>query len=115
MSVGHPFVVHVARLRRAPGTRQREQRQGTIEGLDCSGSAVPEGATPVADVVLEAVLGGVSVIGTVLGRGVAPCRRCLVPASGPLHLAVRELYPDEGNPELTSPLVADVIALEPLL
>ena len=85
MSVGHPFVVHVARLRRAPGTRQREQREGTIEGLDCSGSAGPEGSTPVADVVLEAVLGGVSVTGTVQVRWVGACRRCLVPASGTLR------------------------------
>lgn len=115
MRSGRPFVVHVAQLRRAVGTRQREQRQGTIEGLDCSGSAVPEGATPVADVVLEAVLGGVSVTGTIQAPWVGACRRCLVPASGTLHLALRELYTDEGDGEETYPLVGDEVDLEPLV
>jgi len=112
---GHPFVVHVAQLRRAVGTRQREQRQGAVEGLDCSGSAVPEGATPVADVVLEAVLGGVSVTGTVQAPWVGACRRCLVTASGTLRLAVRELYTDEGDGEETYPLFGDEVDLEQLV
>ncbi|HEY5024790.1 MAG TPA: DUF177 domain-containing protein [Acidimicrobiales bacterium] len=115
MRSGHPFVVHVAQLRRAVGTRQREQRQGAVEGLDCSGSAVPEGATPVADVVLEAVLGGVSVTGTVQAPWVGACRRCLVTASGTLRLAVRELYTDEGDGEETYPLFGDEVDLEQLV
>jgi uncharacterized protein len=111
----HPFVVHVGQLRRAVGTRWHEQRRGSIEGLDCSGSSVPEGSTPEADVVLEAVLGGVSVTGTVHASWTGACRRCLAPASGTLRLPVRELYTDEGDGEETYPLSGDEVDLEPLV
>jgi uncharacterized protein len=111
----HPFVVHVAKLRRAIGTRWTERRVGPIEGLDCSGSAVPEGAAPVADVVLESVLGGVSVTGTVSAKWAGLCRRCLEPASGMLRLSVRELYTEEGDGEETYPLVHDEVDLKPLV
>ncbi len=112
---GHPFVVHVAKLRRAGGTRWNERRQGPIEGLDCSGSAVPPGATPVADVVLESVLGGVSVTGFVSAPWTGACRRCLAPASGVLRVPVRELYTEDGDGEETYPLVNDEVDLEPLV
>jgi len=110
-----PFLVHVAKLRRAVGTRWSERRQGPIEGLDCSGSSVPEGAMPVADVVLESVLGGVSVAGTVTAPWAGACRRCLAPASGVLRLKVRELYTEGGDGDETYPLVGDEVDLEPLV
>jgi len=115
VSTAHPFVVHVAQLRRGVGTRWHERRQGPIEHLDCSGSFVPEEQMPVADVVLEAVLGGVSVTGTVTASWSGACRRCLAPASGTLRLAVRELYTDEGDGDETYPLVGDEVDLEPLV
>ena len=115
MASGHPFVVHVAKLRREIGARWEERREGSIEGLDCSGSAVPERATAVAEVVLESVLGGVSVTGTVSAPWVGACRRCLTPASGLLRLPVRELYTEDGDGEETYPLVGDELDLEPLV
>jgi uncharacterized protein len=115
VTTGHSFVVHVAKLRRAVGTRWNEVRRGSIEDLDCSGSSVPEGAMPVADVVLESVLGGVSVTGTVTAPWVGACRRCLTPASGTLRLKVRELYTEDGDGEETYPLVHDDVDLEPLV
>jgi uncharacterized protein len=115
MTTGRPFVVHVAKLRRAVGARWNELRQGSIEGLDCSGSAVPAEQSPVADVVLESVLGGVSVTGTVTAPWTGACRRCLTPASGVLRLTVRELYTEGGDGEETYPLVHDEVDLEPLV
>jgi len=112
---GRPFVVHVAALRREVGERWHEERRGPVEGLDCSGSAVPEGASLLADVVVEAVLGGVSVAGTVVAPWVGECRRCLAPASGQLRLAVRELYTEGGDGEDTYPLEGDEVDLEPLV
>jgi len=112
---GRPFVVHVAALRRAVGTRWREQRQGPIDGLDCSGSAVPPASTLAADVVIEAVLGGVSVVGTVTAPWAGECRRCLAPASGVLRVPVRELYTEGGDGEDTYPLDDDAVDLEPLV
>ena len=97
------------------GTRWHEVRQGPIDGLDCSGSAVPDGPTPVADVVLEAVLGGVSVTGTVsapVGRGVPALPDAGV---GGARMPVRELYTEDGDGEETYPLVDDEVDLEPLV
>jgi len=108
-------VVHVAKLRRAVGTRWHEVRQGSLRDLDCSGSAVPDGASPVADVVLESVLGGVSVTGTVRAPWEGACRRCLMPASGVLTLAVRELYTEDGDGDDTYPLGHDEVDLESLV
>jgi uncharacterized protein len=110
-----PFVVHVARLRRAAATRWNEQRQGPIVGLECSGSTVPEDETPMADVVLECVLGGVSVTGTVEAPWTGECRRCLTRASGLIRVAVRELYTEDGDGNETYPIVNDEVDLEPLV
>jgi len=115
MNTRHPFVVHVAKLRRAVGTRWNERRQGPIEGLELVDVAVPEDAAPVADVVLESVLGGVSVTGTVTASWTGGCRRCLAPASGVLELQVRELYTEEGDGDETYLLVDDEVDLEPLV
>jgi len=112
---GHPFVVHAAKLRQKIGTRWHEERQGTLEGLDCSGSAVPHGSPASADVVLESVLGGVSVLGTVSAPWSGECRRCLAPASGEVRTAVRELYTEGGDGEETYPLHGDDVDLEPLV
>ncbi len=111
---GHPFVVHVAKLRRAIGTRWHEERGAPIEDLTCVGSTVPDGADVTADVVLEAVLGGVSVVGTVRAPWAGECRRCLTPATGVLQVPVRELYTEDGDGEDTYPLVGEDLDLEPL-
>jgi len=110
-----PFVVHVAQLRRTVGSRWHEERRGAVEGLACSGSAVPDGAEVVADVDLDAVLGGVAVEGTVRAPWTGACRRCLSPAAGELRVAVRELYTEGGDGEETYPLAGDVVDLEPLV
>jgi uncharacterized protein len=115
MPSDHPFLVHVGKLRTAVGTRTKQLRQGPIDDLDCSGSAVPDGEMPVADVVLESVLGGVSVAGTVSAPWAGVCRRCLAPASGVLKVPVREIYTDDGDGEETYPLVGDEVDLEPLV
>ena len=111
---GHRFRVPVARLRRVIGTRWHERRQGTVDDLECSGSAVPAGSPIEVDVVLDAVIGGVSVTGTVRAPWAGECRRCLAPASGTLEVPVRELYTEDGDGEETYPLVDDVVDLEPL-
>jgi uncharacterized protein len=112
--VTRPFVVHVASLRRTLGTHWHESRHGTIEALDCSGSAVPDGAVVSADVTLESVLGGVAVTGIVRAPWTGDCRRCLAPAAGELRVTVRELYTEDGDGEETYPLVDEQVDLEPL-
>ena len=110
-----PFVVHVAKLRRVPGTRWHEVRRGKIEGLACSGSAVPEGSEVEADVMLESVAGAVSVVGSVSTCWTGECRRCLGPASGTVHVQVLEHYTEDGDGSDTYPLVGDDVDLEPMV
>jgi uncharacterized protein len=110
-----PFVVHVAKLRRVLGTRWHEVRSGTIDDLVCSGSEVPAGAELRADVTLEAIAGGVTVVGTVSAPWQGECRRCLTTATGTLTIPVRELYTPDGDGEDAYPLVDDEVDLEDLV
>jgi uncharacterized protein len=109
-----PFLVHAGALRRTVGTRRPEHLEGPIDDLDCSGSAVPDDAPVVVDVVLESVIGGVAVTGTVRAPWAGVCRRCLAPAGGELSVAVRELYTAGGDDEETYALHGDDVDLEPM-
>jgi uncharacterized protein len=114
-TASRPFVVHAAKLRRQVGTRWHEVRQGVIDDLACSGSAVPPDAEVEADVVLESVVGGVAVAGTVRAQWTGTCRRCLEPAAGTLVLAVREHFTVGGDGEETYPLHDGDVDLEPMV
>jgi len=111
---GHRFVVPVARLRRTAGGSWAVRRSGPIPDLVVSGTAVPEGAEVTADVVLEAIAGGIAVHGRVLAPWTGTCRRCAAPVGGTLDVAVRELYTERGDGEETYPLAHDEVDLEPL-
>lgn len=113
--MAHPFVVHVAGLRKTAGTRWHEVRQGVVPDLRCGSSFVPDDADCEADVTLEAVSGAVEVTGTVTAPWQGECRRCLAVARGQLRIPVRELYTVGGDGEDTYPLRADTLDLEPLV
>ncbi len=133
-----PFVVHVARLRRTPGERQREVRSAPFERIGTApafaevpprraDSRVPLGADVTCDVLLEAFLGGVTVVGTVASPWVGLCRRCAVDVGGTLSIAVRERFVDPDDPaagawaaapgsdEDVDPVVDDSLDLGPLV
>jgi uncharacterized protein len=110
-----PFVVHVAQLRRVPGTRWHIVRRGSIEDLACSGSAVPEGAEAEVDVTLESVGGAVSVAGFLGAPWTGECRRCLSPASGTVRVQVLEHYTEGGDGSETYPIVGDELDLESMI
>jgi uncharacterized protein len=109
-----PFSVNVAGLRREPGSRRRERRQGPIAGLAVSGSGVPAEADVVVDVVLESVPGAVIASGTVSAPWLGACRRCLEEATGEVRAQVREVFEEDHDPEQTYPLRGDQLDLEPL-
>ena len=123
----NPFVVQVARLRRAPGTRWHEVRRGPVDpdGVisprSPADSSVPEGAEVTADVVLESFLGGVMVTGTVSAPWQGLCRRCAVPVGGELDVPVRERFTEPGaaygDPEDDEayPIVDDALDLAPMV
>ena len=123
-------MVPVTALRRHPGTRRREYRQGPVGSLGPGGalsvteSRVPDGSEVSADIVLDAVSGGIAVAGQVRAPWEGECRRCLGPVAGEVVAHVRELYrpaepgfrglPGEADEE-TYPLAGDHLDLTPLV
>jgi len=85
---GRPFVVEVNALRRVPGTNRRVHVVAPLEGLDVSGSAVPEGSNVDLDAFLESVSGGIVVTATVRAPWQGECRRCLELASGMIEAEI---------------------------
>lgn len=80
---------------------------------------VPEGSDLGLELRLESVLEGVLVSGTVRGRAVGECVRCLGGVEQDLVVEVQELfaYPDRDNVEDDDvhELVGDLIDFEPVL
>jgi len=118
-----PFIVNVSAIRRVPGARRAEQRQGRIQGLGVTGSSVAPNASVGIDAVLEVIDGGIVVIGTVKALWVGECRRCLGDVGGDLEIDVREIYePRTAGEEAASieaeedtyPLLGDQLDLMPL-
>ncbi len=109
-----PFSVGVAVLRKHPGTQRRVKLVAPIAELEVSNCRVPQACEVEVDVVLESVLGGVVVTGTVSTDWEGECRRCLEPAKGRLHARVRELYSEDADPELGYSMTPDWLDLEPL-
>jgi uncharacterized protein len=126
-----PFIVHVARLRRNPGSTLHDVHRGPVVlagpldglGIDPGRSVVPLEAEAECDITLRAFSGGIDAVGTVRAPWVGICRRCTVPVSGELQIAVSErfgdgpiseddLYPITDDAIDLGPLVRDAIVLE---
>jgi uncharacterized protein len=119
-----PFVVHVARLRRSPGSSWHEIRRGPVPlagplddaGIDPLRAVVPADTDCEADVSLRPFEGGIEVAGTITAPWVGTCRRCTDPATGVLHIPVRERFVDHpGRDDDSYPIVDDTIDLGPML
>lgn len=122
-----PFVVHVARLRRVPGTRWHEVRtgpadpEGVIVARSPAESSVPRGADALCELTLESFHGGVMVTGTVECPWRGSCRRCAVPLEGTLRIQVRERFCDVApgsaapDDEEAYPIVDDTVDLAPMV
>jgi uncharacterized protein len=121
-----PFVVNVARLRKAVGNTLHEVRrgefdsQGALTPASPVDSAVPEGAEAEADVLLESFIGGVMVTGTVRAPWSGVCRRCTAPVSGETVVSVKERFVDSREPDAAAdeeayPIDNDELDLAPLV
>lgn len=123
---GDPFVVHVARLRRVPGSSWHEVRRGpadpdgALAPSTAADSRVPEGGEIECDVVLQSFDGGVMVTGTVRAPWRGVCRRCTVPVQGDLSVRVRERFTEPGgrygdpDDDEAYPIVDDDLDLGPM-
>ncbi|HWS57640.1 MAG TPA: DUF177 domain-containing protein [Actinotalea sp.] len=95
-----PFVLETHELGRRPGTMRRVQR--TVPAPEDLGTAVigvPAGSDLGLDLRLEAVMEGILVSGSVRGRTVGECVRCLEEVVGDVDIDLQELYvyPDRAR------------------
>jgi uncharacterized protein len=110
-----PLRAPVTELRRHLGTRREVEASVDLPDLATSTAAVVPGTPIEVDLVLEAILPGVSVSGSVRAQWVGECRRCLEEVRGTAEVDVQEIFertPTEGE---TWPLGPDDIDLEPLV
>lgn len=107
--------VDVAALRRHLGDRITVASEVLLEPLDVAGVGI-DTTVPVAfDVEVEAVHGGIEVVGSVSGRWLGTCRRCLDAVGGSVTVDVRELFEDSPTEGETYPIEREAIDLVPLL
>jgi uncharacterized protein len=95
-----PFVLDTHELARRPGTMRALQR--TVPAPEDLGTAVigiPSGDDLELDLRLESVMEGILVSGTVRGRAVGECVRCLEETSVDVEADLQELYyyPDRAR------------------
>ncbi len=112
---GAEFLVSVAQIAKAPGSRREVHFHGELDGLEVSGSRVPEADPVDVSVVLESVSEGILVSGTVRTRYVGECRRCLGAAGGDLEIAIRELCTENPTDEESYPLGTGILDLAPIV
>ena len=109
-----PFVVPTGELFRQRGARHAVTLAGPLPGLAVSVTRLT-GDDVVADVVLEAQGDTVTATGTVTGRWVGECRRCLDETLGDLVVTLSEVFEPEPVEGETYALDPDQLDLEPAL
>jgi uncharacterized protein len=109
-----PWEVNVAELRRHTGEQRPFARDEVIEDASVGAMRVTEAPVQVS-LVLEGVIGGVSVTGSAKASWVGECRRCLEPTAGEFEVAIDETFEERFTEGETYPIDGDVIDLEPML
>ena len=117
-----PLVVDARELGRRPGTMRKLHRTiAAPPGLGTDVIRIPEGSDLELDLRLEAVMEGILVSGTVRGRAVGECVRCLDPVEDEIETDVQELFvypgrtPEGEDEDELRELVDEMIDLEPVL
>ena len=117
-----PLVVDTRELGRRPGTMRKVHRTiAAPAGLGTDVIGIPEGSDLELDLRLEAVMEGILVSGTIRGRAVGECVRCLDPVEDEIETDVQELFvypgrtPEGEDEDELRELVDEMIDLEPVL
>jgi uncharacterized protein len=104
-----------------PGASRRHDVIGTVDGLATELVAVPDDAPIGGSLLLESVVEGILVSGSIAGAWRLRCARCLTEWNEPFSVEVRELFtgaehtasdPDDDLDEDTYTLADDQIDLE---
>jgi len=108
-----------------PGTSRRQDVLGTIEGLATELVAVPDDAPLGGSLLLESVIEGILVSGSITGTWTVRCARCLTERAQPFTVEVSELFAadladhdareEEDDDDDRYALVEDSIDLEQLI
>jgi uncharacterized protein len=107
-----------------PGASRRHDVLGTIEGLATELVAVPDDAPLGGSLLLESVVEGILVSGSIAGTWTLRCARCLTEWTEPFSVEVQELFagedqaatdPDDDLDDDVYALVEDEIDLDQLI
>jgi uncharacterized protein len=112
--VTRPFLVPTGELFRHPGARHHLVLAGRVPGLVLSTTRLADDDV-VADVVVEAQGDAIMLTGTVSGRWVGECRRCLQATGGDVVVEVREVFEHDPVEGETYPLGRDDLDLNPAI
>jgi DUF177 domain-containing protein len=115
--------IDVRDLLEHPGASRTVHVEEPVGGLRTALADVPDDAPIAGDLVLESVIEGIYVTGSVEGRFAMCCARCLKPFDRDFDVEMTELYAREPGPEddyaltpeLTldpEPMVRDAVVLE---
>ena len=107
-----------------PGTWRRHDVLGTIEGLATELVTVPDDAPLGGSMLLESVIEGILVSGSIAGRWTLRCARCLTEWVEPFSVEVQEIFtteehamtdPDDALDQDVYVLVEDEIDLDQMI
>ena len=115
MTAPSPLRILVADLLEKVGARRPVALEVRQSGIGSGDVAVAPDAPILLDLVAERVPEGVVVRGRVTAPWIAPCARCLSPATGQVEVHVDELFEPSPEPGETYLLDGDHIDLEPLV
>lgn len=107
--------VDVSELLRRPGASESVQTDHPLVGVEVPLARVREDSPLHLELLLEALVDGIHVSGTVHVDAVLECRRCLKGFAIPLDVALDEvfLYPGEGPADEVYRVEDEQIDLEP--
>jgi len=91
----------------SPGASRRSTVRGTLEDLGTELARVPDDAPIDADLLLESIVEGILVSGSVRGRLALHCARCLKAFDGSFAIEVEELFTPDADED------ADEYPLDP--
>src|ERR1043166_3768090 len=107
------LVVDVSELLHHPGATKHVAVEQELSGLAVDLARV-EGAPVRADLDLHAIVEGILAAGTVSGRALVECRRCLAETVADVSVSVDEVFSPGAGGE-TYRVRADRIELEPMI
>lgn len=109
------LVVPIVEITRRIGTRRLLVVDTRLHAPAVAGVVVPDARPVTGTLVIESVLDGIVVAGTLHAPWSGECRRCLDPIEGIIDVPVHELFENRPTPGETYPIDGDHIDCNPLV